>query len=283
MSYENPEVPHEVNVSHDSPVLTFIRLSATLAGLLVVFFALVYFALRFGAQYIPFSFENHLGQMIADKVAVLADEPSGKEKAALIKINALAKNLASHMGAPADMPVYVHIMDDPTPNAFATLGGHIMITQGLIDKVHSENALAMVIAHELAHVKNRDVLVSAGVGITFAIVLAGVTSSGGEGGSLASIVPSLMQLTFSRKQESKADADGLKALRSYYKHSMGAEEFFQLALADESRFSRYAEFLQTHPDTEKRLLLILASQNGDKQHTLTPLPPEILAIQCNKD
>ena len=44
----------------------------------------------------------------------------------------------------------VHAVQDPTVNAFATLGGHVFVFTGLVDSLDSENGLAMVLAHELA-------------------------------------------------------------------------------------------------------------------------------------
>jgi predicted Zn-dependent protease len=50
---------------------------------------------------------------------------------------------------------HVIILDSPEFNAFATSGGHIFITRGLIDAADSEDALAAVIAHEIAHIHLR--------------------------------------------------------------------------------------------------------------------------------
>jgi len=50
---------------------------------------------------------------------------------------------------------YVMILDSREFNAFATPGGHIFITKGLVEAVSSEDALAAIIAHELAHIMLR--------------------------------------------------------------------------------------------------------------------------------
>jgi predicted Zn-dependent protease len=50
---------------------------------------------------------------------------------------------------------YVGILNTPVINAFATPGGHIFLTLGLVECADSENALAAVIAHELAHIQLR--------------------------------------------------------------------------------------------------------------------------------
>jgi predicted Zn-dependent protease len=48
---------------------------------------------------------------------------------------------------------HVMILDAPELNAFATTGGHIFITRGLLEALTSEDALAAVIAHEIAHIQ----------------------------------------------------------------------------------------------------------------------------------
>jgi predicted Zn-dependent protease len=48
---------------------------------------------------------------------------------------------------------HVMILDSPELNAFATTGGHILITRGLIETLQTEDALAAIIAHEIAHVQ----------------------------------------------------------------------------------------------------------------------------------
>ena len=46
-------------------------------------------------------------------------------------------------------------MDDPGYNAFATPGGFIFVTKGLIDQLTDESELAGILAHEITHVVNK--------------------------------------------------------------------------------------------------------------------------------
>ena len=63
------------------------------------------------------------------------------------------------------MKLRVHYVDTAVPNAFAALGGHIAVTRGLYESVQSENALALVLAHEIAHVRARDPIAGIGGGL----------------------------------------------------------------------------------------------------------------------
>jgi predicted Zn-dependent protease len=48
---------------------------------------------------------------------------------------------------------HVMLLDSPELNAFATSGGHIFVTRGLVETLASEDALAAILAHEIAHVQ----------------------------------------------------------------------------------------------------------------------------------
>ncbi|MCL2765803.1 MAG: M48 family metalloprotease [Treponema sp.] len=77
------------------------------------------------------------------------------EKPALTNyLNLICKTLAINSAAPDWYNgYYVMVLDTPAPNAFSTPGGHIFITRGLLDLASSEDMLATIIAHELAHIQ----------------------------------------------------------------------------------------------------------------------------------
>ena len=161
---------------------------------------------------------------IAQAGAVPADETQYKE------LHRIVENLAITAGLPKPR---VYIIQDPAPNAFATGRNKehavIAVTSGLLDMMDT-NELQGVIAHELSHVGNRDILV-----MTVAVVLVGVISvfaniairmsyfGGGDRDRnnnplvligfiaaiiLAPIAAQLIQLAISRKREFLADTDG---------------------------------------------------------------------------
>ena len=88
----------------------------------------------------------------------------------------------------------------------------------------SENALAMVIAHEIAHVRHRDPIAALGGGATLALLLA---IAGGNVQSLAPQVAGLVQRGYSREAERLADEDALGALERFYGHAGGAADVFR--------------------------------------------------------
>lgn len=157
-----------------------------------------------------------------------------------------------------------------------------------MDNVDSENGLAMVIAHEMAHIDNRDP--AAGMGRAFAIQLMIASISGGYSQDLSEILSNIGLNQFSQEQEREADLLALEILNDHYGHVGGRDEFFkkvnELEKDEESEADNGKQkdndiplpaWLSSHPDTEKRIAY-LEEQSGDKGYSigeLTALPDNI--------
>src|SRR5262245_39042969 len=150
----------------------------------------------------------------------------------------LTQRLAQRAGLP--MP-RVYIIPDASPNAFATgrdpNHAAVAATEGILHLL-SEDELAGVMAHELAHVKHRDILISSvaatiGAAIMFTAQMAqyaalfggGRSHDSREGGNplalfatmlLAPIAATLIQAAISRSREFGADAGGAQIAGSPY-------------------------------------------------------------------
>lgn len=212
-------------------------------------------------------------------------------------IHNLIENLAITAGLPKPR---VYIVNDPAPNAFATgrdpEHAVVAVTTGILE-ILNRTELEGVLAHELSHVGNRDMLVS-----TIAVVLVGflailadlflrMTFYGGgnreKGGALflilgiigAILVPiaaQLIQLAISRKREFLADASGAlltrypeglaSALQKISAHSQQmrkanhatAHLFIANPFGPGNRAAQWANNLfSTHPPTEARVKALL--------------------------
>jgi len=260
-TYENPQVNHSVNVSSGSALREFISLSCWLILAGVVLVVAVFFGMRWLLPWMPFSWEQ---RMAAPLLEQLADSSKDKYQVAQQRtawLQALAERLQPHMQWPADMPIQVHWLGSSVPNAFATLGGHIFIHQGLLDRVRSENAVAMVLAHEMAHIKHRDPLLTLGNRVTVGLALQALLGSSGifqqNGGVIGTAAVRLTQLGFSRQHERAADAVALAAIQAHYGHLLDADAFFASMLCEEfAQRIALPQFLQTHPDTAQRVQTI---------------------------
>ncbi len=175
---------------------------------------------------------NFASYWFSDKMVLAMYGAQPIEEAQAPGLHAMLRRLTTRAGIP--MP-RVYLIATDTPNAFATgrnpEHAAVAVTEGIM-RVLDEEELEGVLAHELAHVKNRDILIStiaatlAGA-ITYlahmaqwAAIFGGRSSDDEERGSnpiglivmavLAPIAAMLVQLAVSRAREFQADATGAK-------------------------------------------------------------------------
>ncbi|MDD4977166.1 MAG: M48 family metallopeptidase [Gallionella sp.] len=273
--YENPEIPEGINVTAEHPLKDFVLLLLAATGILLAAVLALSLLAGYLVRYVPFAQEQALASRLSTEFQ-RANSDASKQKQAYLQ--ALANRLAANMDLPKDMSITVHYSTDKTVNAMATLGGNIIIFQGLIDVLPNENALAMVMAHEIAHVRNRHPIVALGRG--FAVLLA-ISSLTGVGDELMQRWVSNMSMitlfSFSRSQEHEADVDALQALLKTYGHVEGAAAFFEYA-AKQPRLE-LTQLLSTHPGLEDRVAQIQQfAQEHDAagKHELRALPDFIM-------
>ncbi|HJR68442.1 MAG TPA: M48 family metallopeptidase, partial [Gammaproteobacteria bacterium] len=250
MSYENPDVPHEVNVARENALVEFLRLLAGVGLVVLAVTVVLYFTAGWLARLVPFATER---SWVGDRVLGLDVAPSSSpdHTATETYLRTLSDDLAAVMALPESMVVRVHYTDLRVPNAFATLGGHIVVTSELYRLMPSENALAMVLAHEIAHVKRRDPIAALGGGASVALVLAVVS---GEADGLVPQVAALVALGYSRSAEEGADEEALAALIARYGHAGGAASVFEvLARQKDALTGTLPSFLSTHPADDQRI------------------------------
>lgn len=267
MKEDFPLPDERVNVTPSHPLKEAALLSAALVGIILIVGLILELSSDHLIPLIPFSAEQSLLQEHHD---LFPDDDAAIRNA----LQALADNLAAHGNFPANMPVTIHYASSDTINAGATLGGHIIIFRGLLQRIPHENALAMVLAHEMAHVKHRHPLRAAGRGITLSLLLAMFGIAGSDlPANLAGSASFMQSMHYSRAYERESDATALAMVKSYYGHTDGAADLFRL-LADEEKKQGKEEgplwaFMRSHPITEQRTQ---AASSTSNQHRITPLP-----------
>jgi len=268
MIYENPPVPHEVNVGRESALREFLRLAAGLALAMAVAASILWAAGGWLARRIPFATE---AAWVGDAVIGIDDAGAAGPPGLRAYLQELADALAARMDLPAGMRVKVHVADSEVANAFATLGGHVVVTRGLYRRMPNENALSLVLAHEIGHLRERDPISALGGGATLTLLFALV---GGDAGALLPKAARLVTLGHSRSAERRADRLALAALRARYGHARGAGDVFRiLARArDEVMPGRLPTLLSTHPADEERIARMQAAEDeAGPDATTTPL------------
>ena len=257
MEYQNPKLPENINVTRHHPLKTFFKLLAMAALLAVIVIVGLNVTAQYVAKYVPFKFET----AIASQFELVESDPSEEQ----VYLQALADKILAKSDADEDIKITVHYSDEDVVNAFATLGGHVYFYKGLVEKLKSEQALAMVMGHEIAHVVNRDPITALGRGLSTAIALSAIFGSS-DNALIRRFVGSgelLTSLKYSRDHEHQADEDGFNWIHKLYGHACGAEDLFELfenMQSDDDNF--IPQILTTHPYASKRLERIKDKQTS---------------------
>lgn len=248
-------------------------LSASLAALAVLVLATGLVA-RWLAPKLPFEHELALAERLFDE-APAADAATRERRAAL---QALGERVSATMALPPGMRVVVS--DEPSEliNAYATVGGRIRIFHGLLRQLDSEEALAALLAHEIAHVKHRHVAAGMGHGLAVTLVMAVLTPEGAAQAAqgLLGGAAQLGLLGYSREAERQADAEALAASLALYGHGGGLARLF--AVLPQADAPAGTAWLRSHPETAERLALLeaaAAARGGTLSGPSTPLPKSL--------
>ena len=258
MKFENPDIDEDINISKEHPLKEFFQLLAGVSFIIVIVMILLSHTAQYFARKIPFSYESSLLSHVDSLVVKKSDRQQ--------KLQDLANRLSQYMDLPGGMNITVHYSEEDTVNAYATLGGHVFFFRGLVEKMPSENALAMVMAHEIAHIKYRHPIVAMGKGVTMLVLAASVSGASGSSAGEALINESLNLglLKYSRDQESESDVEALRAIQQMYGNVQGAKELFDVLNQQAKPSTKLPELFLSHPHTDKRWekLKQIALENG---------------------
>jgi heat shock protein HtpX len=229
----------------------------------------------------------------SDKIAVRAAGAVPVSEADAPQLYSIVRDLTSRAGMP--MPA-IYISPASQPNAFATGRNEhhaaVAVTQGLLQVLDQEE-LRGVLAHEISHVRNRDILIGSvaaavALGITFLarMLMWGAIFGGGVGGNrdnnggnifgaiamiiLAPIAAALLQMALSRSREYEADRSGadllgtgeplaraLEKIDAYVKQiPMNIDPAHATAFIINpltGRKANFANLFSSHPPTEDRI------------------------------
>ena len=270
MEYTPRTIPEGINTSTEHPLREFALLTSGVIAAVLVLILIASLLSDYLVRFIPVELESKW----LSAQASLRDENENALPAQLA-LEAYLQSLVEQLGDDEHRNYIftTRVIDEPTPNAFVVPGGHIFVTSGLLAMVSSENALAMVLGHEMAHQYHRDPIRSLGRGIV--IILALVAISGAEAGDLVQSfiadAANIGQLAYSREQEADADETGVELVMRHYGHAHGASEFFRALDDNHSYDSHMPFFLRTHPGTKNRIEF-LRRYEMQRQGLLKPLP-----------
>ena len=242
---------------------------------------------------------NFVSYWFSDKLVLAMYGAQPVDETQAPRLHAIVRRLATRAQIP--MP-RIYMIPSDTPNAFATgrnpQHAAVAVTEG-ITRILDEDELEGVLAHELSHVTNRDVLIStiaatlAGA-ITYlahmaqwAAIFGGRSRDDEEGGSnplvmilfaiLAPIAAMLVQFAVSRSREFQADASGARLAGRTYGLAKALEKIevasrveplpanpatAHLFIVNPLSGESFARLFSTHPPTEERIARLRAMRLG---------------------
>lgn len=177
------------------------------------------------APRLPFSLERELAERMEGEPPKLPP----REQAANAALQELADRLRGPLGMPEDITVKVRVDDSEVLNAYATVGGRIVIHRGLLRRLRGEHELAALLAHEMAHVQHRHVAASLGRGLAIGLVLSVVSADAGgrAAGVLLEQTGGLLMRGYGRDHEREADAGAMRAAAALHGHVGGVIGLFE--------------------------------------------------------
>ena len=174
-------------------------------------------------------------------------------------VQRLGQHLVAHLEN-AEFTYYFAVIQEPHINAFAAPGGYIYVHSGLIQRVQSDDELASVLGHEIAHVQGHHMvrqqqdtkllsyagLASLALAIINPVLAAGVSSVSG-----------VKQLQYQRQLEEEADYRGLHYLAQAGFDPRAMPRFFE-TMQQEDRLNGVdvPVYLRSHPLSKERLSYI---------------------------
>ena len=246
MRFVAKQAKEGINVSDTHPLAEAGALVAGLAAIFVAIALLLIFMVEVAVYFVSTEDEANLfaDWLPDDLLAVSRTDDRLRETQLLVD------RLALHWPE-TRYQFRVEIDDSELSNAMALPGGLIIVTQGLLDQVESENELAFVLGHELGHFRNRDHLRALGRGVMLSVFFAVVTGNDVTGIGLTAA--DLTLRSFTRQQETKADEFGLAIVHAEYGHVNEAWRLFERWAITDNNLIDLVTYLSTHPDTGDRI------------------------------
>ncbi len=215
---------------------------------------------QMAAAAVPVSFEISAGDKLFEQMMVTRKVVKNAEVDAQLKqiTDPLLAGISDRR-----YPFTFHVIEDPTLNAFAMPGGHVVLHSGLLLAADRAEEVVGVLAHEIAHVNRRhsirNIIASAGL---YLVLSAVVGDASGLLAVLADNSAFLLDRKFTRDFEREADSVGWDYLARAKIDPSGMVSFFEKMEQEEKKqleqlpvggVAKALEFVGTHPATRERI------------------------------
>lgn len=195
-----------------------------------------------------------------------------------VQLNAYVKNAMCRTAGDYCSDLRVYVIRNPYFNASMSANGIVQVWTGLLLRVSSEDELAAVLGHELAHytqlhslqqLRRASTAMATGTIVDLGLyVLTGIDFNAGQ------LVAQVAVMSFSREQENEADLLGVRFLAEAGYDPAAASRVWEKVVAEEARAAVKREqpglFNQTHPHSSERV----ASLNDYVLKNYDPVVPD---------
>lgn len=237
------------------------------------------FAILFGCATGPTFFsESYLARMASSQFAEIKEQiPISNDPEGTAQVNRVSSRMARALGNEMPEADWEYVLfEEASANAFAMPGGKIAVFSGLLDLIGSDDELAAVIGHEIAHVllQHANQRMSAEVLRAVGGIVAATTTKDMDEDDRALLLAAYglgtqvgIMLPYSRAHETQADRLGLIiAARAGYDPRAAVDFWQKMEAASQGGAP---EFLSTHPSYATR------------RETLLEAMPEALRLYDN--
>lgn len=188
------------------------------------------------------------------------------DTAVIAYINAVARRLMEGSDVVIKDDVNFRLIREPTVNAFAFVDGSIYIHTGALARLENEAQLAFLLAHEISHSLNKDIIYNmenyhsktvvfkvTDIVLSTSSVFFGILGDVAQAGSAVLYVTSI--LGYSRDIEARADKDAILWVTKGGYNPHEAAGLMRIFLNEKKKYSRGIEifFLMSHPSNRYRL------------------------------
>jgi Zn-dependent protease with chaperone function len=231
------------------------RASAMLGGVAAVVLFVGYSAPAWLAPFVPESWERNLGTAIVGDFG----DNACRDPAATLAL----KRMAERIEPPGSsrQPIAMTLIDVGIFNAAALPGQQIVIFDGALREAESPDAMAGILAHEIAHVRRRHVtqalIRELGIGALIRLFA----------GDIGANAQQLVSLSYTRANEYQADGDAIAALAQAKVDPRPTGELFRTLDQEDGEEFGAAEFLNSHPNTGERAKRFTAAYRKGERYT----------------
>ena len=203
--------------------------------------------------------EITLGKDVAANL--LGAAPLVNDPALQAYVNKVGLWIALHSSRP-NLPWRFGVLDTNSVNAFATPGGYVFITRGMLVRMRDESELAGVLAHEISHVVEKHALNTMRKGKLVDLASDALSRNKPEYAKLVSAGTEIFARGLDKEDEFAADRMGvvLSARAGYDPYGLPAT--LQTLSSINPKDDAVSLMFKTHPDSEKRLELVSNTMEG---------------------